>query len=147
MIMKRWCATSTSPHCWSTDLSRARCLPIFVFFSEILPDCILTTTKTVYLEKHCDLDKLLSGKDEVPNDGLVGRGQASSSARGWQAWEGGLQVEWGDDVFFIFIAALEGHTLVHFGEEIISIMSGTYYIDYSSSVLACTVYLHVLEMI
>ena len=49
--------------------------------------------------------------------------------------------------FFIFIAALEGHTLVHFGEEIISIMSGTYYIDYSSSVLACTVYLHVLEMI
>ena len=40
--------------------------------------------------------------------------------------------------FFIFIAAPEGHTVVHFGEEIISIMSGTYYIDYSSSVLART---------
>ena len=40
--------------------------------------------------------------------------------------------------FFIFIAALEGHTVVHFGEEMISIMSGTYYIDYSSSVLART---------
>ena len=53
----------------------------------------------------------------------------------------------GRSFFFIFIAALEGHTVVNFGEEIISIMSGTYYIDYSSSVLACTVYLHVLEMI
>ena len=40
--------------------------------------------------------------------------------------------------FFIFIAAPVGHTVVHFGEEIISIMSGTYYIDYSSSVLART---------
>ena len=51
-----------------------------------------------FLEKHCDHDKLLAGKDEVPNDGLVGRGQASSSTRGWQTWEGGLQVEWGDGV-------------------------------------------------
>ena len=147
MIMIRWCATSTSPHCWSTDLSRARCLPIFVLFLWNITRLYFQQQQKQFLEKHCDHDKLLAGKDEVPNDGLVGRGQASSSARGWQAWEGGLQVEWGDDVFFIFIAALEGHTLVHFGEEIISIMSGTYYIDYSSSVLACTVYLHVLEMI
>ena len=44
----------------------------------------------------------------------------------------------GRSFFFIFIAALEGHTVVNFGEEIISIMSGTYYIDYSSSVLAHT---------
>ena len=44
----------------------------------------------------------------------------------------------GQHFFFIFIAAPEGHTVVHFGEEIISIMSGTYYIDYSSSVLART---------
>ena len=47
-------------------------------------------------------------------------------------------VEFGYDFFFIIIAAPEGHTVVHFGEEIISIMSGTYYIDYSSSVLART---------
>ena len=44
----------------------------------------------------------------------------------------------GQHFFFIFIAAPEEHTVVHFGEEIISIMSGTYYIDYSSSVLART---------
>ena len=54
-----------------------------LFFSEIFSkySCIFNN-KTVYLEKHCDRDKLLSGKDEVPNDGLLGRGQASSSPRG-----------------------------------------------------------------
>ena len=38
--------------------------------------------KIVYLDKHCDHDKLPAGKDEVPNDGLLGRGQTSSSPRG-----------------------------------------------------------------
>ena len=33
-------------------------------------------------KKHCDHDKLVAGKDEVPNDGFLGRGQASSSPRG-----------------------------------------------------------------
>ena len=98
MIVIRWCATSTSPHCWSTDLSRARCFPIFVLFLWNITRLYFQQQKTVYLEKHCNHDKLLAGEDEVPNDGLLGRGQASSSTRGWQTWEGGLQVEWGFDL-------------------------------------------------